>query len=266
MSDENAQTAGTLAAPYGRFVWHDLLTTEVESAKAFYSALLGWDIRDVPLGGGTYSMIFASAAEDAPGVGGFEALPAEDVDIAARRAADAGGTVLRASMEIPSVGRFGVIKDPAGGHVAPFQTANQRQPDPHGPRADGEFVWNELLTHDTACCAAFYPEVVGWTHASQDMPGPDGDEMTYHMWIRTLDGEPAAYFDAGMLQMPPGAAARTHWLHYVQVPDVDATVERTKDLGGAVHAPATDIPGIGRMAVLGDLQGASFAVYKPASR
>ena len=42
----------------------------------------------------------------------------------------------------------------------------------------------------------------------------------------------------------------------------DATVAKTTALGGKVTMPATDIPGIGRFAILQDPQGAHVAVIK----
>jgi hypothetical protein len=57
--------------------------------------------------------------------------------------------------------------------------------------------------------------------------------------------------------MPP------HWLVYFAVSDCDATVDKAKELGGAVFVPPTDIPP-GRFAVLADPQGAMLAVMKLA--
>ncbi len=54
------------------------------------------------------------------------------------------------------------------------------------------------------------------------------------------------------------------WLAYFAVEDTDATVARAEELGGAVAAPAFDVPGVGRMAVLTDPQGAVFAVIQPS--
>ena len=53
------------------------------------------------------------------------------------------------------------------------------------------------------------------------------------------------------------------WLAYFAVADVDATAARAGELGGLVAAPAFDAPGVGRIAVLGDPQGAIFAVITP---
>ncbi len=268
------------APAYGRFVWHDLMTSDVEASKAFYTALLGWDIREITMAEGAppYAMIFASAAEDAPGVGGFEVVPPEqgtpphwmgyvevdDLQATQGKIEQAGGSILLAPTEIPNVGSFCVAKDPAGGCLAPFQSANERQPDPEpGSQKDGQFVWNELLTRDTETCSAFYPQVIPWHLESMDMPGPDGNPTTYHMFKRG-EGGSAPHVDAGMMQIPEGAEAPTHWLHYVQVDDVDATIAKAQELGGAVHAPAMDVAGVGRIGVLADPLGASFAVYKSA--
>jgi predicted enzyme related to lactoylglutathione lyase len=62
-----------------------------------------------------------------------------------------------------------------------------------------------------------------------------------------------------------GAATPPHWIIYVGSPDVDATVEAAEKLGGKVLKPASDIPNVGRFAVLSDPQGAAFAVFNPSS-
>jgi uncharacterized protein len=49
---------------------------------------------------------------------------------------------------------------------------------------------------------------------------------------------------------------------YFAVSDVDAICKKVQVGGGAIHKPATDIPNVGRFAVLADPQGASFAVIK----
>ena len=58
--------------------------------------------------------------------------------------------------------------------------------------------------------------------------------------------------------MPPGAPAGMPptWVPYVTVADVDALVKKVVSLGGKVHMPPTDIPTVGRFAVIQDPQGA----------
>lgn len=114
--------------------------------------------------------------------------------------------------------------------------------------ARGRFVWHDLMTNDEKAAQSFYPKVVGW--GTQEWPGP----KPYTMW--TAGKTPIG----GMMTLPPGAPV-PHWLAYISVPDVDASVKQAESLGGkTVHQP-TDIPTVGRFAVLGDPQGAYFAVF-----
>src|SRR5690242_1753665 len=87
----------------------------------------------------------------------------------------------------------------------------------------GRFIWYELITPDTAGAKRFYGDVVGWTAQG----------------------------------MPP------NWTGYICVDDCDAAADKIKRLGGAVRQPPTDIPGIGRFAVVADPAGAVFAIMKP---
>ena len=121
----------------------------------------------------------------------------------------------------------------------------------------GRFVWYELLAADPAAALAFYPKVTGW-----GVETFTGLGEPYQMW--TLAGQPLG----GTMALPAEAkqaGAPTHWLAYVGTPDVDAAVARAKGLGASVQLAPMDIPTIGRIAVLADPQGASFAVYAPAS-
>lgn len=119
-------------------------------------------------------------------------------------------------------------------------------------RTHGAFSWNELMTTDPDAALAFYGALLGWT--TQKMAMPDGD---YHV-VRV--GETSV---GGVMAMPPGAQAGgmpPAWGSYVTVTDVDATARKATELGGkVVHGPH-DIPGVGRMAVIVDPQGAALNV------
>lgn len=273
MSDET-----TPAAPVnGRFVWHDLMSTDPEGSKAFYSQLFGWDIQDVPMPHGTYRMINdRPAAQGGEGQGGIEAVPQEgvpshwlgyvtvpDVDAAAKAAAEAGGTVHLEPTDIPEVGRFAIVADPAGGVVAPFRSQSGDLPDPEGMPRPGQFCWDELLSTNAEACEGFYTRLFPWHHTSMTMPsGPGMPDFTYHLFKRGPDED--AKDGGGMLQMPPEAEAPSHWLPYIAVDDVDAMAEKAVGLGATLYKAPDDIPNIGRFAVLGDPQGASFALFQGA--
>ena len=116
----------------------------------------------------------------------------------------------------------------------------------------GKVLWHELLTTDTAAAAAFYPKVLPWRSQPSSMPG-------YTLW---LAGQAQV---GGLMALPPDAAGTPpHWLVYVGTPNVDATAEHAQRLGARIWKPATDIPNVGRFAVLADPQGATFALFTPA--
>jgi predicted enzyme related to lactoylglutathione lyase len=118
----------------------------------------------------------------------------------------------------------------------------------------GLFVWHDLMTADSDGAVRFYTAVIGWGTQKMDM-GP----MSYTMW--TANGTPVG----GVMPMPRDEATiPPHWLGYISTPDVDATVDTARKLGATVMVPPTDIPDIGRFAVLTDPQGAMFALFSPA--
>jgi len=112
----------------------------------------------------------------------------------------------------------------------------------------GAFSWSELMTSDPEAALRFYQPLFGWT--LDKMPMPDG---TYN--VIKADGTAIG----GVMKMPAEAAAGgmpPSWGCYVTVKDVDACAEQVKTLGGKVLHPPTDIPGVGRFAVIADPQGA----------
>jgi predicted enzyme related to lactoylglutathione lyase len=60
----------------------------------------------------------------------------------------------------------------------------------------------------------------------------------------------------------PQEGAPPQWLSYVAVESADAAAQSAAALGARTLKPPTDIPGIGRFAVLQDPTGAVFAVFQ----
>jgi predicted enzyme related to lactoylglutathione lyase len=119
----------------------------------------------------------------------------------------------------------------------------------------GRFNWHELLTSDPEDALRFYTSVIGWGTQQFESSNPP-----YTMW---LAGETPV---GGIQRLPDEAIAKgapSSWLTYIETPDVDETVERATRLGGRLFVKPTDIPSVGRFAVLADPQNASFAVYMP---
>lgn len=119
----------------------------------------------------------------------------------------------------------------------------------------GSFVWYELMTTDPVAASAFYQGLLGW---SAREAGVDGKSYTV-----MSAGEAGV---GGVMAMPPEAAAagaRSAWRGYIAVDDVDASAARVVAAGGWQYLAPTDLPGIGRFAVVADPQRAAFTLFKP---
>ncbi len=117
------------------------------------------------------------------------------------------------------------------------------------------FIWYELMTTDVEAAAVFYGAVVGWSAGPSGQPGQD-----YRQW--SIAGETIG----GLMAIPPdttGTGMPPVWAGYVNVEDVDASVASLTAAGGAVHMAPWSIPGVGRMALVSDPQGALFYVMAP---
>jgi uncharacterized protein len=255
----------TKASTSGRFVWHDLMTTDAKAAIAFYTELLGWKTTEVEMGPmGKYTMIKAGDRD----IGGIMTLDkkhgvpshwlgyttTDDVDAAAKRAVELGGKVEVPGTDIPNVGRFAILSDPQGGHFSAFK-GKQESPEPEGPLPAGTFCWDELLTSDPAAAVTFYKAIFGYTTDTMDM-GPMG---TYHLLKR-------AGKDAGGVMKQPMPEAGVAWLTYIAVDDVDASTTRAQGLKAKLLAGPDNIPNIGRFSVVQDPTGAAFALFKGAAK
>lgn len=114
----------------------------------------------------------------------------------------------------------------------------------------GAFCWTDLSTSDPEAARGFYTGLFGWE--TEDLPAT-ADMGTYT--LLRVDGK----LVAALYKSPQGPPA---WLSYVSVQDADASADRARELGGLVHVEPRDIPGSGRMAVIGDPTGAVFAVWQ----
>jgi predicted enzyme related to lactoylglutathione lyase len=125
------------------------------------------------------------------------------------------------------------------------------------PSAHGDFIWYELLTTDPEAAGRFYAEVVGWTVT--EPPGP----VPGYRILTAPDGAVG-----GLMALPEGAlrqGARPGWLGYVAVEDVDAAITAFLAAGGRVQMPATDLPQVGRIAMVADPEGAPLYLMRGAS-
>nr|MBF0682228.1 VOC family protein [Pseudomonas sp.] len=111
------------------------------------------------------------------------------------------------------------------------------------------------MTSDTEAARSFYAEVIGWDIRDSGMP-----DMSYSILYAGPD------MVGGMMPIPEEAyamGARPGWLGYIGVDDVDACAAQITELGGKIHRAPEDIPEIGRFAVVADLHGAPFVLFRP---
>jgi uncharacterized protein len=253
----------------GRFVWYDLMTTDVDAAKAFYSDVVGWTT--APWGDGPmpYTMWMAGetpiggvmALSDAMRAGGapphwMAYICVPDADASAAQTVSLGGKIVVPGFDIKDVGRIVICSDPQGGAFAVY-TPSGEAPGHDGPASLHEFSWHELMTTDHPAAFGFYSTLFGWQKAGDFDMGPMG---TYQMFSRA-DGMPIG----GMMKMPAEQPFPA-WFYYVCVDDVHAGIERAKAKGGqVVHGPM-EVPGGDWVVMLTDPQGAFFALHhrKPA--
>jgi uncharacterized protein len=239
----------------GQFIWHDLLTTDVEKAMGFYTELLGWEIETWKPGEVDYPMIRANGVEH----GGFGSLEddgvphwignivVEDVGEAVAAARREGGTVRGDPGGHPEVGSWATIVDPQGAVISAFK------PNYDSPAPPGVFVWDELLAPDVEAAKSFYGAVFGWTAEPMDMGG-----MGVYTLFKKADGESVA----GLTQKPTDAPGQAAWSPYLAVDDVDAGAARAAKLGAQTLVGPTEIESVGRFAFLADPTGATFGLHK----
>lgn len=111
----------------GKFIWNELMTSDVEAAKAFYAAVGRWTYQDMPSPDGeTYTVCNLPGApmgvagisywpDDRPG--GKDWMPymgTTDIKASMVRLVEAGGKVIRDVFTVPNTGDIAIVEDPTG--------------------------------------------------------------------------------------------------------------------------------------------------------
>jgi len=240
---------------FGHFVWRELMTDNVERARAFYTALLGWKWEGMPKGEPTYWV----AKVDGRGVGGVMTLPegvpmpcwgtyvsVENIDRVCEAASSQGGKIELLPKSIPGVGSIAAVQDPQGAVIMLMQAEEAGGPLPEMP-PPGTFCWETLNTTDPESAVAFYTTVFPF---KQDSFG--GTPA-----LAALDGQMVADVENGPPGVPP------HWLLHVAVRDLAATRKKAAELGGKILMPEVPIPNVGTMCIVADTSGAILSLFEP---
>ncbi len=128
-----------LANEANTWSWNELLSRDIETAKAFYSEVFGWEYEAMETGpGGIYHVIKGGANN---GLGGLMTMPpgmpeqvpnhwmvyftVSDINATLEAVKAAGGQVVQEPFEAPGVGHIAVAHDPAGGSFSLLQPASE---------------------------------------------------------------------------------------------------------------------------------------------
>jgi predicted enzyme related to lactoylglutathione lyase len=251
----------------GRFVWHELMTTDTKSAADFYTKVAGWKTKPFEQNP-SYTMF---TVKDRP-VAGLMALPepasplmwlvyiaTPNVDETAGQAERLGGKVVKKPADIPTIGRFAIIQDPQGALFVAFTPLQQSGPPAPDAPGVGDFSWHELLTTNWRAALAFYKSLFGWEETESMNMGPDMGTYQMYGWKGHTLG--------GMMNKPRHSSEPPAWLSYIEVADSKKAAATVEKLGGRIINGPLEVPGGSWIAAGLDLQGAAFAVHsaKPST-
>jgi len=117
------------------FVHVELSTTDVSKAKAFYGKLFQWTLEDVPMEGGSYTLIKVGEGtgggimqQMVPGAPSawLAYVEVDDIAAATKQAKSLGATVMRDVTEVMGAGWLSIIVDPTGAVLGLWKAAKKQ--------------------------------------------------------------------------------------------------------------------------------------------
>jgi uncharacterized protein len=243
--------------------WVDMGSKDLSASVRFYSDLFGWEGQDMGEQAGHYTIVTKggkqvaaiSPAQDDPGPPRWTTyVNVDNIDDVASKVESAGGKVVLAPMDVMAAGRMAIFMDTTGAFIAAWQPGQHLGADL--VNEPGAFVWSELTTSDLAKSKAFYSAVFGW--------GWGGTDEYAEAQVKGEGEAAGGRTIAGVMPRRPDMPAEVpdNWLVYFGTAGVDADVTKATGMGASVIVGPTDIPGMGRFAVLTDPQGAAFALFQ----
>jgi predicted enzyme related to lactoylglutathione lyase len=240
--------------PAGTPNWVDYPAADIDAAKAFYGAALGWTFTEGQPEFGGYLTCLANgkaAAGMMPRM--TESTPAvwttyfatDDAAASVAAITDGGGTVVAPPMAVGSLGTMAIALDPQGNGFGVWQAGDFIGAEIYNE--PGGLVWNDAAVVDPDAAQQFYGSVFGWRFDRMEMDGGPPDYSTF-----THDGRPLG----GLYR---GEAGSTGWATCFSVGSTDEVVASVESRGGSVAMPPTDMP-FGRFAALVDPWGGRFTV------
>ncbi|MFI6167992.1 VOC family protein [Nocardia sp. NPDC051052] len=250
--------------------WVDLYSSDLDRSIAFYGELFGWTAERAPEEFGGYVTFRQQGLAVAGAMGHTEGdtdapeqwtvyLASTDIQATADKAVAQGGSVVVPPMQVGDLGSMAVLGDAGGAGVGVWQAGTFRGIETAalvagGKWGDNEGVpsWFELHTRAYGTALDFYRDVFGWQDPFTISDAEEFRYTTIHSNSPMLGGvlDASAFLPEGV----PGA-----WGVYFGANDVDKTVTKVVELGGAVVRPPEDSE-FGRLATVTDVTGARFSI------
>jgi predicted enzyme related to lactoylglutathione lyase len=237
----------------GKFVWHDLLTSDVATARAFYGQLLNWTFEQR----GRYTIVKLNDKR----IGGIidiqpksleyhaarwiASLSVPDVDQAASVVLANGGKIHKGPEQIGDRGRVALVCDPHGAQFSLIHTENGDPGD--GPIEEGSWLWHELWTNNPNDSANFYKELAGYSEI---------EKLDSYLILKADE-----QWRAGIRNLF-NKALEQRWVPVIKVNDVKAISTLAKQLGGRVIIEPENPDFVDQVALLADPSGALFMIQE----
>jgi predicted enzyme related to lactoylglutathione lyase len=245
----------------GRWVWADLVTTDVAAAADFYGKVFGWTFETyggeddratytlaladgLPIGG----LVFDERAmrDNKPSARWIGLISVPDVRAAADAVTQGGGKVVVTPTMLGERGETAVFQDPEG---TLFGVVRSKSGDPADYVGDlNEWVWLDLWTADVDQATKFYSAVAGYTALPLEQQGlRSGAHLVSGNYVR-----------AGIMQKHD-ARVSSVWLPYLRVADAMAPTDKARAAGGTVVREPVNL---GRVivAIIADPTGAPVGI------
>lgn len=241
----------------GKFVWLDLLTTDIHSAAKFYESVFGWKASSIDE---NYILLSNNGRriagivknrfqlEDNESNQWISFISTVDIQKAHLKLVDAGAQAVAGPMPIEGRGDIGVYVAPDS---AVFGTINSSSGDPEEKVAGlNDWVWNELWSTNTGAAAEFY-KTLGYD-VVDNWNSDNGQDLLL------ATGEMAR---AGLVEAHK-SQTKSIWLAYILVSNVDSIIARSEEAGGETHILEGDANNVGRIALVSDPTGGMVAVFE----
>jgi|GEM_PF-164759 len=268
--------------PQGVTSWVDIEQQDVERAKAFYGAVLGWTFHDATPPGLPFRYVIAQVdGLDAAGIGGpsdpgasapdgagdpswHTYVAVDDIASTLERVTAVGATVTTGPTVAGEGGTWAEVADPQGATLRLWQA--KRRLGAQVANVPGAWNFSDLRTTDVAAATDLYEQAFGWELADLAwatmirVPGY-GDHLaaTVDPGIHERQASvnvPPGFADAIGWVVPVRAGEQPHWHVSFTVEDRDRTAALATEHGGEVLT--TEDSRWTRTATIRDPQGAVF--------